>query len=218
MKVSRAPARRCTSDEGAVLVEAAFIFPILFFMLFGLFDLSLLFRSYLTLGNALRAGARSAAVAGDDIDADYRILLAIKKETGAIAVNSMTRIVIYRATPASVGANPAAVPSACLTAAVTTGTPLSASSCNVYAPSWALASARTSTDFDCSPTTTDVANGWCPDARFSGLTSGGTPNNGPPDWVGVYIEVTHTYVTGFLGRTKLLSDTFVVQIEPKSLQ
>ena len=41
--------------------------------------------------------------------------------------------------------------------------------------------------------------------------------NGPPDYVGVYIVVTHTYATGFFGPSITLKSTTVSKLEPGSL-
>jgi hypothetical protein len=220
MNGSRALARRCTTDDGAILVEAAFIFPILFYLLFGVLELGLMFRSYLTLGNGLRAGIRIAAIAGDNVDADYRIIQAIKGETAAIDPNSIVKIVVYRANPTSSTSGAQPVPSVCLdpnnTSPGTFGAP---NYCNVYVPSRDFAAARQASDYNCINQT--WANGWCPTSRFSALRAPVPPAetgvvDGPPDWVGVAIVVKHLYITGLFGRDKVLSDTIVAQIEPKS--
>jgi Flp pilus assembly protein TadG len=217
MKRSRTPANRCTTDDGAILVEAAMIFPILFYMLFGVFEIGMLFRSYLTVGNGLRAGIRTAAIAGDDVDTDYRIIQAVKTEMAAIDPNSIVKIVVYRANPPSATSGPKPVPAAC--ADPTNTSPMSVGSpdyCNVYVPSRDFATSRTAADYNCLNQT--WSTGWCPTDRFSALKATGTPVNGPPDWVGVTIVVNHKYFTGLFGKTKTLSDTMVAQIEPKSLQ
>ena len=128
-QMSGAKKRRLADDSGAVMVEAALVTPLLVFLLFGTLEFGLLFRSYLTLNNAAQGGARAASIAGNQLDADYKILQSIKKESGAIQRSSVQRITIYHA------ANTTDEP----TAGCTTGTPSAGSgspswtgACNVY--------------------------------------------------------------------------------------
>ena len=55
--------RRGTGDRerGAVLVEAAIIFPILIFIVLGIGEFSIAYRNSLTVSSASRAGARTAS-------------------------------------------------------------------------------------------------------------------------------------------------------------
>jgi hypothetical protein len=56
-------ARRTTADRerGAVLVEAALIFPLLIFVVLGIAEYSLAYRNSLSVSSASRAGARTAS-------------------------------------------------------------------------------------------------------------------------------------------------------------
>ena len=42
--------------------------------------------------------------------------------------------------------------------------------------------------------------------------------HGPPDYVGVYIEIIHPYITGLFGSSITHDKTTVIKIEPQSLQ
>ncbi len=65
-----------SSDRGAVIVEAAFILPILFLLIFGMIEIGGALKSYSSAANAVRAGGRMASVAGNDAMADQLILRA----------------------------------------------------------------------------------------------------------------------------------------------
>jgi Flp pilus assembly protein TadG len=54
--------RRASGDDGAVLVEAAFVLPILVFLIFGIYAVCLMYNAKTELTGAVREGARSAAL------------------------------------------------------------------------------------------------------------------------------------------------------------
>jgi hypothetical protein len=223
--VVRSDPRRCSDDGGAILVEAAFVLPILFYFLFGIIEYGLVFKSYSTLGNNLRVAARMAAVKGNEVDTDYAILQAIKRETNAVDPRSIQRIVIYKANPSTPGNPPKQVPAACVAGSpdspFTVGAP---DFCNVYGPTRDFNGARVAADYNCVTTnwagsTTAPLTGWCPSTRFAAAnasTDSAIPVSGPPDTVGVFMEIKHKYMTGLFGTTKTLSTSYFATIEPKS--
>jgi Flp pilus assembly protein TadG len=219
MVVRLETSRRCAGDDGASLVEAAFITPVLFYFLLGIMEYGLAFRSYLTLGNGLRAGARTASIYGNDAEADYRTIQAVKNETFAIKSTDIVKLIIFKANAAGSPAFTRTVPAACLAASVSSY--VAASSCNIYGPTrdWnpsSVAPGGPELHYGCTGASTDWAAGWCPTTRFAAATNGGTPVAGPPDYVGVYLEINHKYVSGLFGTTRKISDVNVAQIEPKS--
>jgi Flp pilus assembly protein TadG len=61
--------RRITRDEtGQTMVEFAIVLPVLCVLLFGIIQLGIVFNNYVTLTDAVRAGARTAAVSRNDGD------------------------------------------------------------------------------------------------------------------------------------------------------
>ncbi len=221
--------RRCAGDDGAGLVEAAFVTPVLVFLFLGILEYGLFFRDYLTLGNGLRAGGRTAAIYGNDAEADYWIIQSVKNETVAVKQAEILKLIVFKANAAGTPPYTRTVPSACLSAPVSST--VFGSSCNVYGPSrdWNPSGAndtQRAAHYGCTGSN-NWAAGWCPSAvvapdtptqtgRFAAATNGGTPVAGPPDYVGVYLEIRHTFVSGLYGTTKNLSDVSVTQIEPKS--
>jgi Flp pilus assembly protein TadG len=57
-----------TEERGQSMAEFAIVLPILVVFLFGIIQFGILFNNYVTLTDAVRAGARVAAVARQDSD------------------------------------------------------------------------------------------------------------------------------------------------------
>lgn len=186
---------RDETDRGAVLVEAAFVLPLLFLFLFATFDFALAFRDYQTTANATRVGARVVSAAADAPTADYQALQAIKRATVAMPANAIEKIVVFKAS--SPGAS---VPADCAAGAVgLSGT------CNVYS----LADlSRPQSDFGCDALQNDPDRYYCPTDRK-------VAQSDPPDLVGVWVKVHHDFATRVVGSTKTFTDQTVMQIEPR---
>lgn len=90
------PLRRAES-KGATLVEAAIVLPVILLVVIGTMEIGLAFKDYLTVGALSREGARVAALAGRDADADCAVVRGI----GAIAttgdLSRIASIQIYKA-------------------------------------------------------------------------------------------------------------------------
>jgi Flp pilus assembly protein TadG len=56
------PRRIRRSEEGQAMVEFALVIPLLLLLIFGIIQFGILFNNYLALTDAVRAGARQAAV------------------------------------------------------------------------------------------------------------------------------------------------------------
>jgi hypothetical protein len=184
------------------MTEAALISPLFFALLFGVIEMGILFRDHLTITNATRDGARTAAASGSDVDADWRILQTINQSAAAASRGDIQLIVIFKATSTSDKA-----PAAC-----TAGSPIDGV-CNVY---HAADFARPQSDFVCADNMLDKR--FCP---FGPLSPTGPPyyrdtRMSSLGYIGVYIEMRHRYVTGFFGKTVTIRDTSVVRIEPRT--
>jgi Flp pilus assembly protein TadG len=87
------------SEQGATLVEAAIVLPVLLLVVVSIIELGLVFKDYLTVSYISREGARIGALAGDDTAADCAILTGL----GDIAVSGdlgrIQEIQIYKADP-----------------------------------------------------------------------------------------------------------------------
>ena len=160
------------------------------------------------VSSGVRASSRTATTRGNDADSDFVVLRQLRKELTGMTSGRVQRIVIFKATGPG-----ASVPVACLTAAVHQGVSDAASNtfCNVYnADDFASSPANfgcvTSypSYFDC---------GWKPTTRNVAVSSGTSP-----DYIGVYVQATHTMLTGFFGATYTLKSTAVYPIEPRLIQ
>jgi Flp pilus assembly protein TadG len=187
------------SERGATLVEAAFVFPVLAILAFGLIEFGLVLKDYLTVANMTRSGARTAVATGAAATADYNILQSISGAGNALGSGNLQYVVVFKATAGS-----SALPSAsCQTGSVT-------GICNYYtAAQLTLAKTNFGNCVNNGDATVDGA--WCPVKRVNTLT--GNAGAGP-DFVGVYIKTVHPYVTKLFGNAITLSDTTVMRIEP----
>jgi hypothetical protein len=68
-----APIRR-QDQQGATLIEAAIILPMLIFILISLMEMGVAFKDFLTTDFTVKEGARIGSVVGNDIDADCSIV------------------------------------------------------------------------------------------------------------------------------------------------
>jgi len=198
--------QRGSGERGAALLEAAIVTPLFFSLIFGIFEFGLLFRNSLTTANAGKQGARSASVSGQRPDADYLILRSIEHGLQAMGTDDLELIVVFRASgPDDV------VPPACLVSSQLDAGPGSVA-CNRYtAADLALdIDDSTGTDlgnFRCS--TTAIDRYWCPADRETSISGG-------VEYVGVYVETSHSYITGLFGAGTPLTETTILRLEPES--
>ncbi|MCP3999167.1 MAG: pilus assembly protein [bacterium] len=77
-KLLQDPSRSVGNEEGATLVEMAFVLPVLVLLIFGSLEFGLAFKERLTIASAASSSARTGATMGKHADADIRILEAIE--------------------------------------------------------------------------------------------------------------------------------------------
>jgi TadE-like protein len=194
-------------ERGAVLVEAAIITPILIVLVFGTMEMGYAYYGKLTVEHMSVAGARAASGSANDYQGDYNTLQAVNQAKTGMGASSITKIVVYRAS-----APGDRVPPACKTAAVTNSAGVRG--CNFYTGSDL---SRPSTDFGCigpPGPALKIDRFWCPGNRKAALSGA----NGPPDYVGVYVEGVHKNLVGLFGKTFTFTNDTVIRIEPRTLQ
>jgi hypothetical protein len=181
-------------------VEAAILLPLFIALLIGILEGGRMLMLNQTMRVATSTSARAAAIAGNDISADYRILSAIEGSTTArIPADHLDLIVVFKATSST-----ASVPSGCLSASIP-------NQCNRY----------TGADLDlleadlASCVVPSKARFWCPSTRKYAATD--ADGNGPPDWIGVYIEADMPMVTKLFGSSITLTDTQITRIEATAI-
>ena len=188
---------RCRGESGAALAETALVAPVFVVILFGILEFGGFMRDYLTLANGAQGGARAASIQAEQIDADFQILQAVQREMGAMPKAEIKKIVVFHAaTPYD------PISATCKGGTAVLGTaPSYTGACNVYTSSspawWTLLV----TDLKCGAG--DLNRFWCSSNRKYAATT--TDGHGPPDYVGIYIEIDHPWITGLFGTDIILS-------------
>jgi hypothetical protein len=184
---------RAEQQRGAVIVEVAFVLPLLMILVLGLVELGFVIRDTQTVVAASQSAARVASSSGDSRLADHDALATVAAALAEVDVADVERIIVFRPeADGSMSANceAAAFPGECnhydgndlnLAAASFTGT----TSCGVGSP-----------DID-----------WCPIGRETRQSLG-------PDWIGIRVEVRHISNAPFIGD-QTISDTTVMRLEPR---
>ncbi len=217
-------------DRGATLIEAAIVMPVIMLILFGVLEMGMLFRNYLSVTQLTRDGARSASAFGRDFDADFRSVSIMKNTVDVITSGDVKRVVIFDATE---GRENARVPEVCKTADPTIPTSINPppadlnanifkhpseltaaensaiTRCNIFTPdTWLDADRYGCDDLGNAGDVPDFDLNWCPHVRDVSSEDG-------TDYVGIWIEFEHQWVTGLFGDTIDITETTIMRIEPK---
>ncbi|MEM9200793.1 MAG: TadE family protein [Actinomycetota bacterium] len=176
-------------------MESAVVTPVLLLLVFGIMEFGFAFRDYLAAANATRDGAREASVAGSGLDADYRILRSVARASASLPDGAIEQLVIWEATGPD-----DSVPDACRTSGSQAGL------CNVYS-STQLRLAPDNFGCDAGPPA-DVDIAWCPSEREVSVGS-------RLDYIGVYIRISHEYITGLFGDDITFEDHMILKVEPQ---
>lgn len=184
-------------QRGAVVVEAAFVFPVIFLVVIAVIEYGLLFAGQSTSESSTRSGSRygsaNFAVAGSKSAAADEIATTVAKDLGALtSLDVPVKLYVYKADG---NGDPA-------------GGYTGASACNAdcYRYAWDT-TANTWTRVTASPGWTNP-QACIIDANNNAIT---------PDTLGVYVEVTHSYVTKMLGSVQTLKEHTVSRLEPLPL-
>jgi hypothetical protein len=172
-------------ERGAVLVEAAVIFPVLIFIVLGICEYGLAYRNSLTVSSSSRAGARTASALARNSTYGTDARDAVAAALTALPKARWQEVWIYKAQKPT-DANP--------------GMPDSGnfSSCS-----------------QCMRFTWDNASGaWVQDPSSSWTATSQDACAGEADYVGVYVKAQHQYVTKLFGSTRTLQDHTVMRFEP----
>ncbi len=190
-----------SGERGAIAVEFAIVALLLVPIVCGMIDFGTLMQKDASLETAVRQGARSVVQActttdpacngGNRADDDRRVMIAIAGALRGSAAD-IERIVVYRVAATDPDGN---TPAPCQV-----GTAV-ANLCNVYDSSWLTASAAS---FSC---TSGAASNWPACGRYRAGNAS--------DYVGVWVKLRHSYVTGMFGPGRTLSKRAVFRLEPQ---
>ncbi|MGH3498727.1 MAG: TadE/TadG family type IV pilus assembly protein [Nocardioidaceae bacterium] len=191
--------RRRSGERGAVAVEAALVTPVLFLILFGIIEFGFVFKDYLSVTSATRAGARTASaeprVPGTSgIQYAQDAANSFLREAAALQMSNIQELWVYKADsngyPVGVGNF-----SSCTTCVKFT-----------VSQSWGGP-----------PPAPTTVNGWYANSTYSNWPAlsqnacAGDPNR---DSVGIYVKYSHPAITGLIFNTFTLEDHTVMALEP----
>lgn len=188
------------------MVEAAFITPVFFLIVFGLLEYGLVVRDNLTVAAMTRDTARAASAFGDEQYADFKAVRILGQTARALPLELLQRVVIYDAGSVNGDITNSSHPAhGCMTSS--TGI---TNVCNVYT----LADLTTAQSaYGCDPPN-DKDRYWCP-AALNGQDGREISQTGPPDYIGVWVKVRHPFLTGLFGDEITITDSIVMRVEPR---
>lgn len=205
--------RRCRGDGGVVLVEAAFVAPVMLTILAGLLEYGLVYRDLLTITDAAMEGAKVGSIQGPNptttgTNADYSIVATVRQDLAVIPYTWIDRIVVFRGFPPAAGDALRQVPPSCKTGAYGAD---SGNKCNVYDPYSAFLAVQSgnASYFVCSGGNTSC--GWNPTARVNG------PKWNNIEYLGVYVKLKRPMLTGLFGTEKTIEAAAIFRLEPGAL-
>ena len=178
-------------EEGAALVEMAFVLPVLFLLIFGAVEFGMVFKERLTIASAASSAGRTGATMGTREEADIRILEAL--EAGLydqVESSVIVTVEVFRAHPV---------------------TGVKTSDVNSYDYKPADPVCRWTPCPDPSVGGWGYGGTWTPDTRDTSLDPGG----GGLDVLGVEVTYHHTPITNLLTYLdRDFSERALVRLEP----
>lgn len=188
-------------ETGAVVVEAALVLPLFILLVFGIIDWSMYMRDALAATESARVGVRTASALPRTPGFTQTTVDAIAKAGSALPKAQIRQILVYKANSKGYPGGDANTTMSCAGYE---------SSCDRFV--WNQAAAR----FIMSPASTP----WDPTVAL------GQPGHinacpagfgGPPDSVGVYVEASHSRMTGLFAVPTRVKDFAVLPFEPKQI-
>ena len=181
--------KRILGDRGASAVEAAIVTPVVMALLFGVIELGFVFKDYLAVAGAVRAGVRTASA--NPRTATFAQVAAdtVAATGGAMNFSDVTQLWVYKVNTTGnkpVGQTDFSNCTVCVQFRWDTGTQAFVPKTGSLDPTWAAI-----TQNACS------------------LSIGG-----PLDRVGVYIQLKHDPLTGFVFQTIYISESSILSFVP----
>ena len=186
--MSRRRRVRTTDDRGAVLVEAAFVIPILVLLVFGIIEFGFAFGKKLNMAESARAGARLGAAQPRTVGYEDAIATTIRETlVDSVGPRNIEYLTIFKADPA--------------TGEPVDGTVTTCTTCYRFA--W---------DADAEAWTEQAGSQWL---WSSQAACGGVDNT---DYIGIYVAAKHELTTGVLPVNDFdLHEQVIMRLEPVPL-
>ena len=180
--------KRIFGERGSAAVEAALVTPLVMALLFGIIEMGFLFKDYLAVAGAVRAGVRIASASPRTPTFAQVAADQVADLGGAMSFSSVQQLWVYKANPAN-------------------NFPLTYSDfsgCTVCVKfSW-NASTRAFVPISGSDNWSYLTQNAC-----SALSAGG-----PPDRIGVYLLLKHQSLTKLIFSSINIADASVLSLEP----
>src|ERR1035437_4834131 len=179
--------KRIFGERGGAAVEAAIVTPVVMAMFFGIVEMGFLFKDYLAVGASVRAGARIASA--NPRTSNFAQLAAnqVEQTGSAMDFTDVQQLWVYKADPLTnkpVGYTDFSGCTVCVKFSWDAGT-------NAFVPI---------SGFDWAYTTQNPCSASGP--------------GGPPDRVGVYLQLKHYGLTTFVFTSVVISDSAMLTLEP----
>ena len=188
LRGSQMPARRrkaILGDRGASAVEAAIVTPVVMALLFGIIELGFVFKDYLAVAGAVRAGVRTASA--NPRTASFAQVAANKvaQTGGAMNFNDVKQLWVFKVDPTTnqtIGFSNFSDCNYCVKFIWDSGT-------KAFVP---------------------ITDTWASTTQNACSLSIG----GPLDRIGVYLQLKHDPFTGLVLKTIYISEASVLSLEP----
>jgi Flp pilus assembly protein TadG len=176
-------------DRGASAVEAAIVTPVVMMLLFGIIELGFVFKDYLAVAGAVRAGVRTASA--NPRVANFAQVAANKvaQTGGAMNFSDVKQLWVFKVDPntnKTIGFTNYSDCSYCVKFKWDSGTKAFVPITGAGAPTWAYT-----------------------DQSACSLSIGG-----PLDRIGVYLQLKHDPFTGLVLHTIYISEASILSLEP----
>jgi hypothetical protein len=200
---------RLRSERGVSVIELAIVLPLLTLLAFAVAEVGLAWTGENRVQSAVSTATRTGASNGQLVTSDRVVLLSLQAALPPDDLAGLDRVVIYRADSAD-----GRVPEGCLrpfgspvNSPTTAGLP-----CNSYSGARVRALNSSNGDAQGFSSGTSCASDridrfWCPLSRRDTLS-------GPPDWIGVYVRLTHENPIPFFFEDFTFEKTAVYRIQP----
>jgi Flp pilus assembly protein TadG len=182
--------KRIFGERGASAVEAAIVTPVVMALLFGIIELGFVFKDYLAVAGAVRAGVRIAAASPRTSTFAQLSASKVAKTGGAMDFKDVQQMWVYKVDPVDPASN--------------------------------KPFGKTDFDHGCdscvqfrwdagSQAFVPTSDTWLASTQNACSSSS---LGGPPDRIGVYIQLQHHAFTGLLFNTIHISESSILSLEP----
>lgn len=195
-RARRGSEKKSFRERGAALVEFALVAPLFFLVVFGGIELGLMARSTLTVQDASRTAVRTAAIERAESDADAAILEAVQRRLTGLN-GRLERVIIFKADTLA-----SELPAACAGGANLDNLCTTYNAAHLEA---VLADPMLLTD-----PMLAAAAGFPAAPGFTTAQRVDTTGNNEIINIGIHIDYTYQFVTGFFDTTTISSTSIEV--------